>query len=102
MLIIFITLVGWMAFNLCCYVCWIPHLSASPCAVNPLERQLGTALYGLAYLLSLLRLPFAILPYVTKVISFLLFRLHYDVGQYAILVEEVRIIGDFANFVVTT
>jgi hypothetical protein len=102
MVIIFITLVGWMAFNLCCYVGWIPHLSASPCAVNPLGRQLGTALYGLAYLLSLLRLPFAILPYVTKVSSFLLFRLHYDVGQYATLVEAVRIIGDFANFAVTT
>lgn len=100
--IIFIMIVGWLAFNLLCYVWWIPDLAAKPFPAYPIDQHIGTAVYYFAYILSILRLPFAVLPYVIKLGCFLLFRLHYSVGQYAILVEGMRIIGDFANFGLTT
>src|SRR5260221_3487547 len=55
-------------------------------------------LYGLAYMLSLLRLPFATLPYCVKLFGALALKKHYAVSHYLALVEAMRALGDFVNW----
>ena len=102
MAIFLVFIVGWLGYNLLSYVFWIPHPAVNPRPTSLIEHYFGTALYGIAYVLSLLRLPFAALPYLTKLVLFLLMRTHYHVGRYDSVVEGVRIIGDVLNFVVTS
>lgn len=88
----------WLLMNGVYYLWWIEPAAL----VRHRLYQGGSAVgYGLTYILSVLRLPFAFLPYATKLSLFLLFRAHYSVGRYHTLVEGLRILGDFANLFIT-
>jgi len=62
------------------------------------DKHIALLLYVIAYTLSVVRLPFALLPYCLKVIAFLLTRKRYTVSHYADSVEVLRILGDFLNW----
>ncbi len=86
--------------QLFCYAWFTPVKTPQPIPSSRFDRWIALSLYGLAYFLSLLRLPFAVLPYSIKLIRFLVFKQHYQVSDYHILIEGLRIVGDFANWVI--
>jgi hypothetical protein len=53
------------------YTLFIPHLSKRPLKPHPLDKHLGTIAYLAAYMLSLLRAPLGLLPYLVKFFYFL-------------------------------
>jgi len=56
--------------------------------------------YYLAYILSLLRLPFALIPYLAKLLLFFLLRDSFLKFWNAYSVQVIRIFGDYVNFLV--
>jgi hypothetical protein len=83
------------------YYAWFtPEETPQPIPFTRLNKWFARILYGLAYILSLLRLPFAILPYGIKLIRFLVFKGHYQVSDFYLLFEALRIVGDIANWVI--
>ena len=83
-----------------CYAWFTPESNPQAIPYSRFDKWFATFLYGLAYILSLLRLPFALLPYCIKLLRFLFFKQHYQVSDYHILVEGLRIVGDVANWIV--
>src|SRR3954463_3572922 len=82
------------------YYAWFtPERTPQPVQFSRFDRVVALFLYGLAYILSLFRLPFAILPYCVKLIRFLCFKQQYRVSDYNRIVEGLRIVGDVANWV---
>ncbi|MEP6988661.1 MAG: hypothetical protein ABI970_23880, partial [Chloroflexota bacterium] len=81
-----------------CYVWFMPERHPQPIPLTRFDKWFAWFFYGIAYILSLLRLPFAILPYYIKLLRFLLFKQHYQVSDYLVLVEGLRIVGDVANW----
>jgi hypothetical protein len=61
----------------------------------------GATAYGIAYLLSLLRLPFAVAPYLTKLLSFLVLQTRFQLYWNSYTFQLIRTTGDFANLIVT-
>src|SRR5262245_52541071 len=61
------------------YVLLIPLPSDEPITPYPLDGYFGALAYGVAYVLSLLRLPFTFIPYLSKVLFFLIVPSHYKV-----------------------
>ncbi|MBA3870214.1 MAG: hypothetical protein H0X30_13800 [Anaerolineae bacterium] len=84
--------------QLCCYAWFTPERHPQPIPFTRFDKWFAWFFYGIAYILSLLRLPFAILPYCIKLLRFLLFKQHYQVSDYLVLVEGLRIVGDVANW----
>lgn len=83
------------------YTLWsTPDQHPTPIVISGFDRGLATGLFGLAYVLTLLRLPFAVLPYAAKVFVALVFKKRYDVSHYDERYEVLRIAGDVANWVV--
>jgi hypothetical protein len=83
-----------------CYCLLTPTRKAHP--ILP-WRGLGRMLYGLAYGLSILRLPFAVLPYLAKAIILLCFPSFYNrywQNHSGWLV--IRLLGDLLNFAITS
>jgi hypothetical protein len=70
-----------------------------PIVPSYLDKIAAYALYMLAYILSLLRLPFAVLPYCLKLFSALVLKKHYQVSQYLLIVEVFRVLGETINWV---
>ncbi len=97
----------WVAFGflfafgqLFCYAWCTPEKTPPPIRRTPIDHFLANSLYVMAYILSLLRLPFALLPYCIKLLGLLLFRKQYPVSRYHMGVEVLRIVGDVANWLV--
>ena len=86
--------------QLFCYAWFTPEITPRPIPITRFDKWFAWFLYGSAYILSLLRLPFAILPYWLKLLRFVFFKQHYQVSDYHIWVEGLRIVGDAANWVV--
>jgi hypothetical protein len=63
-----------------------------------LDKLLSSTLYGIAYVLSLLRLPFAVLPYCFKLFGAIVLKKHYQVSDYAVAVEALRVLGEMINW----
>ena len=82
-----------------CYAWFTPERTPQPLPFTRFDKWFAWFLYGSAYILSLLRLPFALLPYCIKLLRFLFFKQHYQVSDYHILIEGLRIAGDIANWV---
>src|SRR5258708_23157390 len=85
------------SLQLAYYVLYTPHRSLQPRQVNNTDKLFAQAAYGLAYILALLRLPFAVLPYGFKLLNFFVFKQHYSVSRNQYFIEAVRIVGDFSN-----
>jgi hypothetical protein len=65
----------------------------------PFEKSFGIAAFLLAHILSLLRLPYAILPYLFKFGWVLIQRKGYFPQSYSAKFEILRLVGDAANFI---
>jgi hypothetical protein len=87
--------------NICWYVRSVPQPHEPPARLYKLEYFTGYGLYFVAYALSILRLPFAALPYLLKLTCFLLLNTRYRISQNNYFIECCRITGDFANVLVT-
>jgi hypothetical protein len=84
--------------QLFCLAWFVPERTSGPKPPSRLARMWALGLYRLAYVLSVLRLPFAVPPYAIKLLSVFLFRRHYTVSQYNVVVEAIRILGDVTNW----
>ena len=87
--------------QLFCYAWFTPKRMPQAIPFSRFDKLMALFLYGLAYVLSLLRLPFAILPYWLKLLRFLIFKQQYRVSDYNNWVEGLRIFGDVANWVIS-
>lgn len=83
--------------QLLCYTLFIPGFSPWPTQVHLWERHAGMGAYIVAYVLSLLRAPLGLLPYLTKLFIFFVLRIRYESPQSTYIREVVNMIGDFVN-----
>ena len=56
--------------------------------------------YSFAYILSLLRLPFAVFPYLVKLALFLCLKDSFSSFWNKYFIQAMRMVGDFANFLI--
>ena len=77
-----------------------PERKPRPITPSRLNTITVSMAYGLAYGLSILRLPFAILPYSIKVFGALILKKHYTVAHYVAVIEALRIGGELINWMV--
>jgi hypothetical protein len=92
-------LIGPALVSAVCYCLLTPGPDGGP---MPHSRLVGRAMYVLAYGLSLLRVPFGVIPYLCKAVVFLLFPSFYNrTWRNHNAWVLVRLIGDFASFAVT-
>ncbi len=89
--------------NLIYYAFYISpqYFITKPIRPKILYSFLGIVAYLVAYALSLLRLPFAIIPYLMKLLIFLAFRTHFQQLWDNYSFQVVRVTGDLINLVVT-
>src|SRR5947209_2114650 len=87
--------------ELACYTLWIPDPSQKPLELHSLDRQLGRAAYIAAYILSLLRAPLGLLPYLAKLFIFFVLKVRYESAQSTYSREAINMAGDFVNLGVT-
>jgi len=64
-------------------------------------RPLSQCAYGLALMLSVVRLPFALLPYCGKLSTFFVLRTHFEHLWMQPSIQGVRLAGDFLNVPLT-
>src|SRR6266581_8376830 len=84
------------------YTFLIPDLSQKPLKVCPLDKYLGRVAYIIAYILSLLRAPLGLLPYLVKLFIFFGLNIRYESARSTYLREVINMIGDFVNLGLTT
>ena len=101
MLIIGLLVFVIVALELACYTLWIPDPSQKPLKVHALDKQLGRAAYIAAYILSLLRAPLGLLPYLAKLFIFFVLKVRYESTQSTYLRETINMAGDFVNLGIT-
>src|SRR6266699_1745442 len=89
------------AVELACYTLWIPDPLQKPLKIHSLDRQLGRAAYIAAYMLSLLRAPLGLLPYLAKLFIFFVLKVRYESAQSTYSREAINMAGDFVNLGVT-
>ncbi len=85
-----------------CY-CWLtPTPPAPPARLSPHWRAwMVRGLHTAAYVLALLRLPFALLPYLAKLSLYLIMGERFAPWWQSIPIQVLRWVGDFANLGVT-
>lgn len=101
------TIVGILAFivivtELTLYTLFIPHPSQHPLKSHSLDKHLGTLAYLTAYILSLLRAPLGLLPYLIKLFIFFVLRTDYESSRSTYKREVINMFGDIANLSITT
>jgi hypothetical protein len=89
------------ALELACYTLWIPDPLQKPLELHSLDRQLGKAAYIAAYILSLLRAPLGLLPYLAKLFIFFVLKVRYESAQSTYFREAINMVGDFVNLGIT-
>jgi len=75
-----------------------PHLDEEPIRHYPLENGLGYAFFLVAQILTLLRLPFILLPYCLKLLFILTQQTTYQRLCQKTWFDAVRVLGDGLNF----
>jgi len=92
-----------MAFigELALYTLFIPHLSQQALKPHALDKHLGTVAYVIAYILSLLRAPLGLLPYLVKLFIFFVLRTDYESSRSTYKREVINMLGDLANLSLT-
>lgn len=83
------------------YIFFIPDPSQKPLRVRSLEKTLGRIAYSLAYILSLLRAPLGLIPYLVKLFIFFVLRIRYESAQSTYVREVVNMVGDIVNLALT-
>jgi hypothetical protein len=80
---------------------FIPHPSQQPLKPHSLDKHLGTVAYVTAYILSLLRAPLGLLPYLVKLFIFFVLRTDYESSRSTYKREVINMFGDIANLSIT-
>src|SRR5579864_1335938 len=88
--------------ELASYTFLIPDPSQKPLKVRPFEKHFGMAAYITAYVLSLLRAPLGLLPYLTKLFIFFVLKIRYESAQSTYFREVINMVGDFVNLSLIT
>ena len=83
------------------YMFLIPDPSQKPLHVRPLDKHLGNIAYITAYILSLLRAPLGILPYLAKLFIFFLLKIRYESARSTYSREVINMLGDLVNLALT-
>lgn len=83
------------------YILLLPDLERPDLQRRPVLKHVGTLAYGVAYVLSLLRAPLGLLPYLTKLLIVFGFRVNY-ISQHTTYTRELlNLLGDIANLALT-
>lgn len=80
------------------YLIATPERTPHPIMPSYFDKSTASGLFAIAYVLSVLRLPFAVAPYVLKLFGALVLKKYYPVSQYLVVVEAVRILGELINW----
>ncbi len=83
------------------YTLFIPHPSQKPLKSHSLDKHLGSLAYVIAYILSLLRAPLGLLPYLVKLFIFFVLRTDYESSRSTYKREVINVFGDIANLCMT-
>jgi hypothetical protein len=79
------------------YVLLTPDPERPPAREQPLLRHVGTLLYGVSYVLSLLRAPLGLLPYLVKLWIQLVLRVRYEARRTTYRREALNMACEIAN-----
>jgi hypothetical protein len=79
------------------YLFLIPDPVRPPIRERPLLKHFGTLAYGIAYVLSLLRAPLGLLPYLIKLWLILGLKIRYEARRTTYTRELLNMFGDIAN-----
>lgn len=90
-----------IAGELALYTLLLPVSPCCPARPARLERHLGTVIYALAYLLSVLRAPLGLVPYLTKVALYFGGGLRYEANHATYRREALNMAGDVVNLALT-
>ena len=90
-----------LSVELAYFVFCTPAPSDIPLKPYRIETYLGTVAYTAAYAFSLLRLPFSLIPYLTKLCFFIIFKSRYKSLWNSYLFQSLGVLGDFVNLAVT-
>jgi hypothetical protein len=101
-LVILLVIVLVLAVELTYYIFLIPDPSQKPLKPRPFDTYRGRAAYIVAYILSLLRTPLGLLPYLVKLFIFFALRVDYETSHSTYLREVINMLGDFVNLGLTT
>lgn len=97
MLMLFVVLSIIVLANLINYIFLIPDCSQQPLKPSTLDTFCGKVLYGIAYLLSLLRAPPGLIPYLVKIGMFFVLKIRYESARSTYVREILNMLGDFLN-----
>lgn len=86
-----------LAIGVALYTFLLPDSSQYSLKTHPLEKRTGQAAYITAYILSLLRAPLGLLPYLTKLFIIFILNIPYDSPRSTYFREVVNMLGDFLN-----
>src|SRR6266852_7837220 len=90
-----------LLLNVIYYTFFIPHPAQKPLKLTCFNTALGRAAYLTAYILSLLRAPLGLLPYLVKLFIFFGLNIRYESARSTYLREVINMIGDFVNLGLT-
>ena len=83
------------------YLVWIPDPSQAPIPPQRFAKLRGTILADAAYLLSLMRAPLGIIPYLVKVWLQLGLKLRYEARRTSYQREVLNMLAEIVNLVLT-
>src|SRR4051812_38280331 len=88
--------------DLISYVLLTPGSRPAPRPPNKISLAIGFGAMALAYILSLLRIPFTVLPYLSKLILLFLTQGKFNIiWRSGNLIQLLRILGDVLNLWLT-
>src|SRR5216683_4612123 len=90
-----------LLLNVIYYTFFIPHPAQKPLKLTCFNTALGRAAYLTAYILSLLRAPLGLLPYLVKLFIFFVLRIRYESAQSTYFRELINMGGDGVNLAFT-
>lgn len=100
MLLLLCLIVFWCV-ELIGYLCLLPDSAQRALQAQPWLERCGTLLYGVAYVLSLLRTPLGLLPYLVKVWLLLGLKMHYEARRTTYAREVVNLLAEITNLLLS-
>ncbi|MBZ0274833.1 MAG: hypothetical protein K8I60_01740 [Anaerolineae bacterium] len=100
--LIFSGMIGTLLLESVYYLITAPCPTPHPLPHRWYDRHLGNLFYIIAYILALLRLPFALLPYLLKIVIFFAARLLYNRYWSSYPFQAIRLVGDFTQWIIVT
>ena len=95
-------IVGMVALGLLFYMFLLPDPEQPIRPFHNWEKYMGRGAYSVAYVLSLLRAPLGLLPYIVKLFIFFVLNIRYESAQSTYFREGINMAGDIVNLALTT